>query len=390
MKNLILMTVTLALLTSCASADKLLERGDYDSAINLAIKKMSGKKKKDVYVTALEQGFEKMTRKDMARIESLQNTGTPESWEEITRIAKNIQRRQDRIEPFLPLISETGYQAKFSFVRTDKIINEARTTAVTLYEKRLGQMVTDAREGNKDAARQAFNLIEHIQSLSTNYYKQDLRDEMWNLGLTKIHIRIENHSNAIIPAGFEEELLSADFENKNNSWNRFYTEIDEDMHIDFEVVLKILDIATTREEFAEREFPYTKDIVDGWEYVLDARGNVAKDSLGNDIKRDKIVRVNATVVETLQTKKALIRARMDIIKAQNDARVFSQPVEVENVFTHTARNFYGDERALDSNLRQRIPPVSFPSDATLIWDAFQALKPRFFDEVRRANFSTKV
>lgn len=390
MKNLLLLSVSLALLTSCASADKLLERGDYDSAMNLAIKKMSGKKKKDVYVTALEQGFEKLTRKDMARIESLQLSGTPENWEEITRIAKYIQLRQDRIEPFLPLVSETGYQAKFSFVRTDKIINEARATAVTLYEKRLIEMVTHARAGNKDAARQAYNLIEHIQSLSTNYYKHELRDEMWDRGLTKIHIRIENQSHAIIPAGFEEELLSANFENRNNSWNRFYTEIDEGMHIDFEVVLKILDIATTREEFAERESPHTKDVVDGWEYVLDERGNVAKDSLGNDIKRDKIVRVHATVVETLQSKKALIRARMDILKAQNNSKVFSQPVDVENVFTHTARNFYGDERALEPNLRQRIPPVSFPSDAAMIWDAFQALKPRFFDEVRKANFSTRI
>jgi hypothetical protein len=148
-----------------------------------------------------------------------------------------------------------------------------------------------------------------------------------------------------------------------------------------------MDIATTRDEWHERHFPYSKEIIDGWEYVLDERGNVKKDSVGNDIKQDKIVRVNATVVETLQSKKALIRARIDILDTKTGIRVFSQPLEVEDSFSHTARNFIGDERALDKNLRYRIPPVHFPSDAALIWDAFRGLKPKFFQEVRRANYS---
>jgi hypothetical protein len=335
----------------------------------------------------LESGFEKITRRDMARIEAYQNTSRAEDWEAIIRVAKDIQRRQDKIEPFLPLVSETGYQAKFTFVRTDKIIHEAKDTAVRLYERKLDDFVTVARNGNKSAARSAYNLIDRIRSIESNYYRSDLRDEMWELGINKILIRIENNSNTIMPIGFEEELLSADFANQHGSWDQFYTEIYEDERIDYHVVLKILDIATTRDEWHEDLFPYSKEIVDGWEYVLDQKGNVAKDSLGNDIKRDKYIRVNATVVETIQTKKALIRARMDIVKASSGGRIYSQPIEVEDCFSHTARNFYGDERALDLNLRHRILPVSYPSDMNLIWDAFHSLKPRFFKEVRRANYS---
>jgi hypothetical protein len=190
-----------------------------------------------------------------------------------------------------------------------------------------------------------------------------------------------------MPAGYEEDFLSADITNMGGDWNRYYTEINEDMKIDYHVILKVLDIATTKDEWHENQIPYSKEIVDGWEYVLDAKGNVTKDSLGNDIKRDKKVKVNATVVETLQTKKALIRSRMDIINVRSGARIYSQPLDVENCFSHTARTFFGDERALETNLRQRILPISYPSDATLIWDALQILKPKFFDEVRRANYN---
>jgi hypothetical protein len=160
------------------------------------------------------------------------------------------------------------------------------------------------------------------------------------------------------------------------------------MYIDYQVVLKIQDVAVSPDEWQERVFPYTKEIVDGWEYVLDQNGNVAKDTLGNDIKRDKYTKVNATVVETVQSKKALVRSRIDIINANSGARIYSQPLEVEDCFNHIARNIFGDERALEPNLRIRVLPLSYPSDASLIWDAFQTLKPKFFNEVRHANYNS--
>lgn len=387
MKNLLLLSILIAMLSACASGDKMVERGDYDGLINLATKKLSGKKKKDEYVRALEKGFEKITQRDMATIESLKTSNDPEDWEEIIHVAGDINRRQDKIDPLLPLISESGYHAKFTFVRTDKIVTEAKITAVNLYEKQLDDMVASARKGNKEQARLAFNMIDHIRSLSDNYYKAELRDEMRNIGINKILLRIENNSNVIMPAGYEEELLSANFANIGGSWDRYYTEIDEDMKVDYQVVLHILDVATTHDEWSEIATPYNKNIVDGWEYVLDERGNVKKDSLGNDIKRDRIINVNATVVETKQSKKAMIRSRMEIIDANDNARIYSQPLEVEDCFSHTARNFFGDERALDNNLRNRILPVTYPSDASLIRDAFKELKPKFFNEVRRTDFS---
>lgn len=388
MKNLLLLAISIALLSACASADKMLERGDYDGLVRLATKKLAGKKKKDEYVLALEEGFEKTIRRDMARIESLKLSGNASDWEKILHIARDIQDKQSRIEPFLPLISETGYQAQFTFVRTDKIINEARLTAVELYENELESMVLSARKGNKKSARMAFGLIDHIRTFSPTYSRTELRDEMWSLGINRILITIENKSHVFMPAGLESELLAANIANYGSNWDRYYTESNESMDIDYHVVLNILEMATTQDEWREFQYPYSKKIKDGWEYVLDSNGNVAKDSLGNDIKRDKFLNVSATVVETVQSKRAFIRARMDIVNNHTGTRVYSQPMEIEDAFSHTARNFFGDERALDGHLRQRIFPVSYPSDAALIWDAMRELKPRFFDEVRRAKFST--
>lgn len=388
MKNLLLAITSVALLSACASADKMLERGDYDGLVELATKKLSGKKKKDTYVLALEEGFEKITRRDMARIESLKNSTDATDWEAIMRIAKDIERRQDKIEPFLPLVSETGYKANFTFVKTDKIVAEAKRTAIQLYEDELDDLVASARNGNKNSARDAYDLIGHLNNLGHRAGMQDLRDEMRTIGVNKILVSIQNHSSVMMPAYVEEELLSADFGNFERSWDKFYTEVDEDMEMDYHVILKIQDIFTSNDEWREIRHPYSRQIKDGWEYVLDANGNVAKDSLGNDIKRDRFVQINATVVEMIQTKRAFVRARVDIMDLHENTRIFSQPLEFEDEFSHVARNFFGDERAIDHHLRQRILPVAYPSDAVMIREAIHGLKPVFFKEIRRVQYPT--
>jgi hypothetical protein len=389
MKNLLLFATLAVLITACTSTEKLIEKGDYDSLVFLATKKLSGKKKKDVYVQALEKGFEKLTRRDMAHIEDLKTSNTAEDWEDIINIANEIDHRQEKIEPFLPLVSESGYHAKFTFVHTNTIISEAKTNAILLYEKRLDDYIASARNGNKTSARDGYQLLNHLCTLSPTHAQPELLDEMWDLGINKIFVHIENNSSAILPAHYEDELLSVDFRNAGDKWDRFYTDIEAGSNVDYEVILHIQNISTSPEGLAERSKTYTREVNDGWDYVLDNRGNVKKDSLGNDIKIDKFKTVTAVVIETVQNKDAHINGRMDIINKNSGNRIFSQPMEAENHFEHIARRFFGDERALDSNLKINVTVIPYPSDAVMIMDAFKAMKPRFFNEVKRFNYNTE-
>ncbi len=389
MKNLTyILSLSLSLsLLSCASADKMVEQGDYDGAIRLATQKLAGKKKKEEYVIALEKGFEKITRQDMASIDARSMSNRAEDWESIIRTARNIQSRQDRIEPLLPLVSENGYRAKFTFVDTDKIINEAKDKVVSLYETRLVDYVKAGRGGDKSSARAAYDLLNHIRSLNSDYVRPELKEEMRQLGINHIIVAMENNSQVFIPTSVVDELMSNDFSRNNGNWNRFYLSNVDGLEPDFSVKLKIQEILVTPDGGQERRADYSKEIVDGWEYVLDARGNVLKDSLGNDVKRDKLVRVNATVLELVQSKKALLRSRLEIVNEKTSIQICSENIEVEEIFGHVARNIIGDDRALELNMRTRIQPLPFPSESDLIRDAFRGLKPKFVNEIRNANFS---
>ena len=64
------------------------------------------------------------------------------------------------------------------------------------------------------------------------------------------------------------------------------------------------------ERIHEKQVLRKKRIVDGWEYKLDGDGNVMKDSLGNDIKIDRIINIRARLAEFSQFKSTQILANV--------------------------------------------------------------------------------
>lgn len=387
MKPILALTLLMIMFSSCSSVQKMMDQGRYDDAIHNSVKKLTGKAKKEKYVRILEDAFQKANTRDMRGIEMNQVTNTAESWKQIISLTSRIQSRQDKIEPLLPLESQDGYRAKFSFVKLEQIRKDAVSTAVALYMDRMFELADAARNGDKGAAQEAHILIDQIKTLDHTINNNSLQQEMRELGTNHILVEVDNQSRALLPAGWAEEILASDLYAKDKTWERFYNSNSARSKFDYVATIVILDVLTSREEFRERSQDYTKEIVDGWEYVLDSRGNVLKDSLGNDVKRDKYVKVNATVVEYLQEKRSLIRSRLDVTSFNKQNKLISRPIEYEQRFEHIARNVYGDERALESKLRGTVQRVPYPSDSEMLWGALRGLKPLVYDEIRKVRYT---
>ena len=122
MKTLLYTLILFTSFGSCRKLEKMVERGEYNDAIVYATEKLAGKKKKKTsHVQALEEAFLKITERDLEQIDYLNAIDNPQNWDEIIAIAEDMQYRQDRIRPFLPLVSKDGYEAKFDMVDTYKI-----------------------------------------------------------------------------------------------------------------------------------------------------------------------------------------------------------------------------------------------------------------------------
>lgn len=386
MKNLILLIMTMAMLTSCASTEKMLENGDYEGLVTLATRKLAGKKKKDTYVTAIELGFEKLSQDKMAEIEKLKLRNTASAWESINRIAATMDKIQKMISPLLPLVSETGHRAHFEFISTTPMIVEASQNAAALYYTKLSALTSEADLGYKPAAREAVEIIDRINTLSSEYELTSLRKDMLEVGINKIWVTIEDRSYARLPRRAEDELFYIPVNNTRNNWNQFYTAIDEGFKPDYKVVFRIEDLYAEPVQIRNIENNFYREVVDGWDYVLDAKGNVAKDSLGNDIRKDRKLKVRATVVETIQTKRAYITGRMEVINMQTGNLSYSKNMVLDDCFTQTGLNYFGDERALDGHQRNRIPLVNCPDDLDMMMRVVDKAKNAFLYEVKNISY----
>lgn len=376
-------------LASCTSPMKLVESGDFDQAIELSVKKLAGKKtKKTKYVMALEEAFEKITSRDMALAENLKEEGRPENWEKINDIYRKIKRRQDKISPLLPLIDKEGIKADFRFVKVDGLERESRNKAAAFLYEDARNSLAQAKEGNKMAARNAYRQLEKIGQYYTNYKdRTQLMELAQELGTSYILFEMVNNAPVVLPIGFERELTRISINDLNDRWKEYHTRQQTGVDYDFKVVMNMTAILVSPGLVQEREYVDSKEIEDGFDYVLDENGNVKKDTAGNDIKIPRRVIIRSKVFETYQNKVANVSGRLEYIDLNHNQVIHTDHIAVEAVFENYAATFSGDERALSKESRRRIGnrPLPFPENEDLLFTAAEQLKPLIKEKISKSS-----
>ena len=375
---LLLLGSLLLTLPSCRSVDSMVESGNYEQAVAYAQRRLIGKDKKNPkLVAALEQAVNRANERDVNRAEYLKG-GNGTDWTEVHAIYDNIRRRQDALRPLLPLYDKNGRKAQFRFVRAEELIYEAEDRAAEqLYAEAL-ELLDEGRRGDRMSAREAHRTLETVERYRPGYLDaNELLYEAEELGRVHVAVHLENRSGAILPRGFQEELLRIQTSAMDDRWREYDLHPRDEGDYDYRATFVINDIQISPERLSERSYIDEKEIEDGEEYVLDGNGNVAKDSLGNDIKQPRKVIIRAEVLEVLQQKTALVSGSMELFDLDRQRTVDAEDLTAEALFEHYASTFQGDKRALTPASRRRIGnrPIPFPSNEELVLTAAGQLKP---------------
>lgn len=388
MKQFLLLSLTLLFLASCTSVQKLADEGRYDEAIILSAKKISGKKnKKTKHVKAIEQAFAKVTARDMEEVQTLMTIDAGDQWDAIYEIYEAVDRRQDRISPFLPLVSKDGYQAKFKFVHTANLKEKAAKEAAKYHYSEAKKYLAQAESGDKQAARKVAYSLESIKKYFRSYEDAAEILKLANyLGKTRVSISMDQNADVFMPGAFERELMTVSVSDMNTRWTEFYLGEVEGLKIDIQAIMQIQDLAITPEKENVTHFIESKEIKDGFTYELDEDGNVKKDTLGNDIKSPKFRTVTAEIVEIHRFKSALVKGKILYIDAIDGSLIDESNINVEAVFDDFASTFRGDKRAIHDKTRSRLKtrPLPFPSDFDLTIQAASNLKEIMKREIRKS------
>jgi hypothetical protein len=388
-KSILLALAALLVLSACSRPEKLLERGQYEDAISASIRKLSGKKNKKVkHVKALEEAFQRATSADMREIAVLEKENRAENWVEINRIHRRIQMRQQMIEPLLPLYAKDGYKAEFKFVRIEDLELESKKKAADFYYSEGKKLLADAERGDKAAARKAYENFEDIQRYYKSYKDEDkLMLRAKDLGTVYVLFKMENDSRTILPKDFEREIKRISVKDLDAAWKTVHLNPEGNYKYDYTVTMRLTDIAVSADLVKEREYVDDKTIEDGWEYVLDNKGNVRKDSAGNDIKIPKKVLIKARVFETLQRKEAHVGGMLEFYDNTDREIVQTEPLAVDAIFENFAARYDGDKRALTEDSKKKIgnQPRPFPTSESLVLQAANLLKPIIKDKIARSR-----
>jgi len=393
MKKLLLLTCLAGFILSCSTrkqVEKAINTGNYELAIADALDKLKtnkSKKSKEDYVLMLHDAYIKAVDRDLNTIKFLKKDNNPENYQAIYETYVKLNARQEAIKPIMPLqINNKTIPFRFNDYSNDML--QARdNTSDYLYEKGLDLLDSDS----KPNIREAYNVYNYIESINPNYEKtRAFMDEAHARGIDYVIVNIENQSNQVVPKRLEDDLLNFDTYGLNQFWTVYHAYQDTNLTYDYAMTLQIKRINISPEQVKETQLVREREMVDGWEYKLDRNGNVKKDSLGNDIKVDKIIKVKAQFSQFNQIKSTQIIGDVVYVDLKTRQMVDTFTLESEFLFQNIFAAFRGDKRALTKDdLRllnnRRVP---FPSNEQMVYDTGEDLKRKLKNIINKFRIRT--
>lgn len=390
MKKFIYALALLILFSACGNVQKMIDRGDYDQAIDYTVKKLSGKKKRDKeIVLALEYAFKKAQEKDLETERALRASHDDEKWSRIYNVHERIENRQRKIEPFIPLVAEDGYRAGFHFVNIEELKRESKkNTADYLYQSALLLIDEAKRNEDKVAAKEAFKQLQDIDPLFSAYKDKDaLKKLAKTLGTTHYLVKLKNKTLTIIPENVEREMLSIGLEALNTTWKSYDVKNNPSVRYDYYIQLELNHLEFSPEREKSRVYEDVNEIITE-EPMKDKNGKIIKDSLGRVVKEKIKTRYVATAEETHQQKSVQLGGRMMYVHVRSGDVAISKPLEVEGVFenkyvkiTKGNVDFVTDE--CKRSLKGKHLP--FPSNEELLLNAAEKIKRQLKSQIDAAN-----
>lgn len=369
MKKIGYFLICISIFVGCVSSKKLLEKGEYDKAIakSASILRKNPNDGKEFQI--LKEAYRKANRFNKERIQFLKKENRSENSYEIYRLYSLLNRRQQIVES-LP----AKLQDQFTHINyDDDIIQSKKAAAENFYQ----QGRKDLNRGGRENARLAYSQFVQVTKIYSNYRNvNQLMNEAHLAGTTHILFRINNQSNVHLPKEIENDIHNLSLTDLNSFWMNYDTYPDSLVRYNYYVELNIKKIHVSPEVIEKKFYSKVRKIQDGMKYVLDSKGNVKRDSSGNDIKVPRMIYVTANLKETIQHEEAFIGGSLDYVNLSDNQLVKTEPLSASSVFEHRSAAVRGDKRALSEKNRRliRSRPVPFPSNEAMLSDAARNLK----------------
>lgn len=375
MKRVIPFVLILTIIMSgCGSSKKQLEKGNYDAAIDKSVKQLRKDRSDSKQIEILQSAYKIANEQDNERVRFLKMEGKPSNWDEIYLVYKRLFDRQALVRTVTPL-NQDGRSVEFPFVdyMPDMVI--AKRKAADFYYAHGIELM---KSNMKESYRQAYGEFVRAKEYVGDYEGIDnkIMEARYN-GMSRVFVSIQNKSVLKFPKEFEDGLLALDLPNLNTDWVEYHTQnLDQNVQYDYFVNVNIINVAVSPDQTSQRDSVIKREIEDGFTYALDKKGNVMKDTLGNDIKIKKFKTVQCALIETVQTKACRIDGDIEVIQMNPNKVLKKDPIGAQSTFENISSRALGDLQALNPQQLERTKsgPLPFPTDIEMVVRCSESLK----------------
>lgn len=353
MKNLYLILLLSLLAISCKNVQKLVEQGKYDEAIDYAIKKLAGKENKETkYVQALEEAYAKITLRDIDEIDRLKSKERAALAGRIHDLYTSIMARQNRIHPFLPLVSEDFYAASFAMYNFNAEIKEYADIAAAYEYTKGAELLDKARKYNdRFLARDAYTQLHKVDHFHNDYNNiSDLKNEAYTLGVTDVLVSVKNSSYTYLPYRLEDRLLSEVSYELNKKWIKYDTRPRTGITYDVELLYDLRDIDVSGDNEIISHHVDKKEVVVGVDTIKKIK--IITASCGEKIEKVDIKTVDITetrkarVTEVIRSKELFLQGQLLVIDRITGDLIEREAIDVTTDFYDESSFYKGDREAL--------------------------------------------
>jgi hypothetical protein len=362
------------ILSGCGSSKKQLQKGNYNAAIDKAVKQLRKDPGDSKEISNLDQSYRIANEQDNERIRFLKMEGKPNNWDEIYLVYKGLNDRQAYVRTVLPLNID-GRKIDYPYIDyMPEMIAAKRKAADFYYAHGMELMKSDIKE----SYRQAYSEFIRAKEYVGDYEGIDNKiQEAKYLGMSRVFVTIQNSSILKFPREFEDDLLALDLPRLNSDWVEYHTlNLDTNIKYDYFVNVNVKNIAVSPDQSFERDTVVRKEVEDGFSYKLDKKGNVMRDSSGNDIKIKKYKTLQCALIERIQSKTCQITGDIDVIQVNPNKILKKDPIGAQSNFEHASARALGDIQVLSATQLERTKSqaVPFPTDIDMVIRCSEALK----------------
>jgi len=361
-------------LSGCGSSKKQLEKGNYDAAIERAVKQLRKDPRDAKQIAILDKSYRVANEQDNERIRFLKMESRPANWDEIYLINKRLSDRQSLVRSVTPL-ELNGKSISYEYIDYMPEMIAAKRKSADYYYAHGNELM---KNNQKESFRQAYYEFVRAKEYVGDYENIDNKiEESRYLGMSRVVISLINKSMLKFTPEFEEDLLALDLPRLNSEWVEYHImNYNNNLKYDYFININVKTIAVSPDQTMQRDSVIKRDVEDGFNYQVDSRGNVMKDSLGNDIKTKRYKTLQCALIETVQSKSCVIEGDIEILQSSPGKLLKKEPLGASSHFENISARAVGDINALNKFQLQKTKssPVPFPDDMEMIFRCSESLK----------------